>query len=83
MSFERMRVTVAGVLAFAIATALVTTSASSTAHAATWPPLPPFDTTISWLCKSHLPPKPPPFGQAMTRICAARICSARARARWM
>jgi pimeloyl-ACP methyl ester carboxylesterase len=50
MNFERMRATVASALAVVIATALVTASASSTAHAATptWPPLPPFDTTIAW-----------------------------------
>jgi hypothetical protein len=31
-----------------------------------------FATTSSWLKGSLLPPKPPPLGQAMTRMCAGR-----------
>jgi hypothetical protein len=38
-------------------------------------------TTISWLNGSLLPPKPPPFGVAMTRMCAAGMSSTLANAR--
>jgi hypothetical protein len=38
--------------------------------------------TISWPKGSLLPPKPPPFGQAITRTWAGDISRTFARARW-
>jgi hypothetical protein len=41
-----------------------------------------FATTISWLKGSLLPPKPPPLGQAITRMWAGGISRTLASARW-